>query len=112
MHGAICVNEWLADEGYLVLAERPTKVTPFSDVEVDWGSTRAWGEGGYYCRLCLNVRGREPQGIVEPDEVEPLLRRADRSGSSSCPDRTGRRSARGCSVPSSCGASGEGSRPT
>ena len=72
MHGAICVNEWLVREGYLVLHERPTELTPFHAVDVDWGRTRAWGEGGYYCRLCLNVRGREPQGVVMPDEAEEL----------------------------------------
>jgi predicted AlkP superfamily phosphohydrolase/phosphomutase len=73
MHGAICVNEWLAREGYLVLREPVTELTPFSAAQVDWSRTRAWGEGGYYCRLCLNVRGREPEGVVEPHEVEPLL---------------------------------------
>ena len=26
------------------------------------------GEGGYYSRLFLNVKGREPQGIVEPKD--------------------------------------------
>ncbi len=72
MHGAICVNEWLMREGYLVLEEPPQGITPFNKVRVDWDRTRAWGEGGYYCRLCLNVRGREPQGIVEPAEVESL----------------------------------------
>ena len=72
MHGAICVNEWLAQEGYLVLDEPPQGLTPFRDARVDWSRTRAWGEGGYYCRLCLNVRGREPQGVVEPAEYEPL----------------------------------------
>ena len=73
MQGAICVNEWLAQEGYLVLQETPRGPTPFSDALVDWSRTRAWGEGGYYCRLCVNVAGREPQGIVAPDEYELLL---------------------------------------
>jgi predicted AlkP superfamily phosphohydrolase/phosphomutase len=73
MQGAICVNEWLAREGYLGLGETPQGPTPFSDAPVDWTRTRAWGEGGYYCRLCLNVAGREPQGIVAPDEYERLL---------------------------------------
>jgi predicted AlkP superfamily phosphohydrolase/phosphomutase len=73
MQGAICVNEWLAQEGYLVLQETPRGPTPFSDALVDWSRTRAWGEGGYYCRLCLNVAGREPQGIVAPHEHEQLL---------------------------------------
>ncbi len=74
MQGAICINEWLVQEGYLVLEDQPPReLTPFSDVRVDWSRTRAWGEGGYYCRLCLNVAGREPQGIVAPNDCEELL---------------------------------------
>ena len=73
MHGAICVNEWLMQEGYLVLQEQPTAVTPLARARVDWSRTRAWGEGGYYCRLCVNVAGREPQGIVDPDDYDALL---------------------------------------
>ncbi len=74
MQGAICVNEWLVQEGYLVLEQPAEGPTPFSDARVDWSRTRAWGEGGYYCRLCVNVAGREPQGIVAPgDEYEQLL---------------------------------------
>ena len=72
MEGAICVNEWLAQEGYLVLREYPAAATPFRELAVDWARTRAWGEGGYYCRLCLNVRGREPEGVVPPAEYEQL----------------------------------------
>jgi predicted AlkP superfamily phosphohydrolase/phosphomutase len=72
MRGAICVNEWLVKEGYLVLSEPPDGPTAFRDVAVDWSRTRAWGEGGYYCRLCLNVRDREPEGIVEPAGYEAL----------------------------------------
>ena len=72
MEGAICVNEWLAREGYLVLHEAPNEITPFREARVDWSRTRAWGEGGYYCRLCVNVRGREPHGIVDADQYEAL----------------------------------------
>jgi predicted AlkP superfamily phosphohydrolase/phosphomutase len=72
MHGAICVNEWLLREGYLVLREPPDGVVPFARADVDWGRTRAWGEGGYYCRLCCNVADREPEGIVAPDQYEAL----------------------------------------
>jgi predicted AlkP superfamily phosphohydrolase/phosphomutase len=72
MEGAVCVNEWLAREGYLTLKEYPTEITPFAKAQVDWTKTRAWGEGGYYCRLCLNVEGREPMGIVSAAEYEPL----------------------------------------
>jgi predicted AlkP superfamily phosphohydrolase/phosphomutase len=72
MEGAVCVNEWLRDEGYLVLRDQPDGPLPFRDANVDWSRTRAWGEGGYYCRLCLNVRGREPEGVVDPSEYEHL----------------------------------------
>lgn len=74
MEGAICVNEWLVQEGYLVLQEpvAPGTITAWRDAKVDWSRTRAWGEGGYYCRLCLNVAGREPQGIVEAADYEAL----------------------------------------
>ncbi|MBI3734759.1 MAG: alkaline phosphatase family protein, partial [Chloroflexi bacterium] len=47
-----------------VLKEEPQGVTPFEKVEVDWSKTKAWGAGGYYGRLMLNVQGREPQGII------------------------------------------------
>jgi predicted AlkP superfamily phosphohydrolase/phosphomutase len=73
MQGAICVNEWLLQEGYLVLEESPQGPTPFSEAKVDWSRTRAWGEGGYYCRLCVNLAGREPEGTVEAGEYEALL---------------------------------------
>lgn len=74
MDGAICVNEWLWRNGWLALKATPPEdqITPFEQVEVDWSQTRAWGSGGYYGRLFLNVAGREPNGIVPPDQVEAV----------------------------------------
>jgi len=72
MEGSVCVNEWLIREGYLTLFERPSVPTPFAKLNVDWSKTKAWGDGGYYSRISLNVRGREPRGIVEPSEYESL----------------------------------------
>lgn len=72
MDGGLCFNEWLISEGYLTLKERPDGVTKFGPHLVDWERTKAWGDGGYYGRLFLNVRGREPQGIVLPEAVEAL----------------------------------------
>jgi predicted AlkP superfamily phosphohydrolase/phosphomutase len=74
MEGSICINEWLVREGYLVLTEKPMTPTPFAKLKVDWSKTKVWGDGGYYSRIFLNVRGREPQGIVEPAEYENLRR--------------------------------------
>ncbi len=70
MQGGICFNEWLIRRGDLVLHGRPAGPTPMSARLVDWRRTRAWAEGGYYGRLFLNVKGREPQGIVEPGDYE------------------------------------------
>jgi predicted AlkP superfamily phosphohydrolase/phosphomutase len=68
--GGICVNEWLRREGYLVLQEDPAEPTRLTPDMVDWTRTTAWGEGGYYCRLFLNVAGREPQGTVAAGDYE------------------------------------------
>ncbi|HEU4463650.1 MAG TPA: alkaline phosphatase family protein, partial [Gemmatimonadota bacterium] len=69
LDGGFCVNEWLIREGYLVLHDYPDRVTPFSRLSVDWERTRAWSEGGYYARVFLNVRGREPTGALAPEEA-------------------------------------------
>ena len=63
--GCLCINEWLIKKGYLALKEYPKKITKFSTDMVDWAKTKAWGEGGYYGRIFFNVKGREPEGIIE-----------------------------------------------
>lgn len=68
--GGICLNEWLLQAGYLTLKSLPTEPTPLDQVEVDWSQTKAWGAGGYYGRVFLNVQGREPQGIIPLSEYE------------------------------------------
>jgi predicted AlkP superfamily phosphohydrolase/phosphomutase len=75
MVGGICVNEWLMKLGYLRLKQVPSVPTPFSKVEIDWEHTTAWADGGYYARLFLNVRGREPQGQVAPGDYETVRER-------------------------------------
>jgi predicted AlkP superfamily phosphohydrolase/phosphomutase len=70
LEGAVAVNEWLMDEGYLVVDTPPDAPTPLSRCAVDWSRTRAWGEGGHHCRICFNVKGREAAGIIEPSDLE------------------------------------------
>ncbi|MEO8289664.1 MAG: alkaline phosphatase family protein [Gaiellaceae bacterium] len=70
MDGGVCVNEWLRREGYLVLKEQPDGPTRLTPDMIDWERTTAWGEGGYYCRLFMNVAEREPQGTVPPEDYE------------------------------------------
>jgi predicted AlkP superfamily phosphohydrolase/phosphomutase len=70
MMGGICFNEWLKQQGYLTLEYQPDGVVPLEKCEVNWDKTLAWGSGGYYARLFLNVKGREPDGIIEPSDYE------------------------------------------
>jgi ATP sulfurylase len=70
MEGGICINEWLSQEDYLRLKEEPAGIVPLEKVEIDWARTKAWGAGGYYGRVFLNVQGREPQGVVPAQEYE------------------------------------------
>ncbi len=70
--GGVCINEWLIRNGFLVLRESPCTETPLTTDLVDWSRTAAWSEGGYYARIFLNVKGREPQGLVEPSRYEDL----------------------------------------
>jgi predicted AlkP superfamily phosphohydrolase/phosphomutase len=70
MDGGIRINEWLRSEGLLATKAEPRELCKLSDVGVDWSGTVAWSEGGYYARIFMNVRGREPEGIVEPADYE------------------------------------------
>jgi predicted AlkP superfamily phosphohydrolase/phosphomutase len=70
LDGGFCVNEWLVREGLLVLHEQPKTVTPFDKLSVDWGKTKVWSEGGYYARVFFNVKGREPDGAIDPADYE------------------------------------------
>jgi predicted AlkP superfamily phosphohydrolase/phosphomutase len=72
MVGGVCFNDWLVHEGYLTLSDRITGRTPIADAKVDWSRTLAWGDGGYYGRLFLNVQGREPQGVIEQSQYEEV----------------------------------------
>jgi len=74
MEGGVALNEWLRARGDLVLRSPPPGPnTPLSRCEVDWGRTRAWAEGGYAGRVHLNLRGRDPEGCVAPEDAPALL---------------------------------------
>ncbi|MBI4965384.1 MAG: adenylyl-sulfate kinase [Desulfomonile tiedjei] len=70
--GAVCINEWLIQNEFLVLHRQPDSECPLTPEIVDWTRTKAWGEGGYCGRIFLNVSGREPQGVIKPEEYEQV----------------------------------------
>lgn len=70
LDGGFCINQWLIEEGLLVLNSYPDEITPFDKLDVNWAQTRVWGAGGYYARVFFNVKGREPHGVIEPEDYE------------------------------------------
>ncbi len=72
MHGGLLFNQWLLNEGLLHFKSPPADRQKFSVHDVDWTKTKAWGDGGYYGRLFINVEGREPGGIVKQADYESV----------------------------------------
>ena len=72
MMGGVNFNDWLIAEGYLKLTEPISAPMPIAKAPIDWSRTVAWGDGGYYGRCFLNVKGREPQGLIEPGDYERI----------------------------------------
>ena len=70
LDGGFAVNQWLIDQGLLVLDEPPQGIVEFNKLKVNWSKTRVWSEGGYYARVFFNVQGREPQGVIPAAEYE------------------------------------------
>ncbi len=74
------LNAWLLREGYLTLDGEPGDYL----AGIDWARTRAYtfGLGGVY----LNLRGREAQGIVAPEQADTLRRELAERLSGLCDD--------------------------
>ena len=72
LDGCINMNEWLIQEGYITLSEYPPSPTPFQEVKVDWSKTKAWTAGSAG-QVYLNLKGREHDGIIAPEEYDRVL---------------------------------------
>ena len=67
------LNDWLIEEGYLVLKEKLEKPTKFNSNLIDWEKTRVYSLGSYFGRIHINLKNREPNGIVNSEEYNSLL---------------------------------------
>jgi len=61
----VCINEWLLQEGYLTLLEKPPGIVSLAKAKIDWSRTVCWGEGGYYSRIFFNLKDAN-RGVVLP----------------------------------------------
>jgi len=66
----IHLNNWLLENGFLSMKPGATKRDATALAFVDWSQTRVYSLGMGF--LYFNLAGREPQGIVQPDDVEAL----------------------------------------
>jgi len=68
LDGELALNDWLIEQGDLVLRAPPDRPATLAECDVDWEHTRAWaGDDG---ALFLNIVGREPQGIIPAAEAD------------------------------------------
>ncbi len=69
------VNTWLVRNGYLAVKGQSDPQTAFTDKrflqDFDWSRTRAYALG--LGMIFLNMKGREGQGIVDPEDAPALL---------------------------------------
>lgn len=72
LDGKVNLNDWLIANGYLVLSEPVSALTPLRKAAVDWSRTRAWAHG-YGGQIYLNIQGREAQGCVPVGQAEAVL---------------------------------------
>jgi len=70
MKGSLCVNMALEKLGLLKFREVHLPSTKLKDVKIDWSNTYAWGWGGHYARIFLNVKDREKFGIIDSEDYE------------------------------------------
>jgi len=66
------LNAWLLDNGYLALQDSAARPSKSYLADIDWSRTKAYGLG--LAGIFLNIKGREGQGIVEPDDAGTLAR--------------------------------------
>lgn len=64
LRGSLCLNEWLAAEGYLALAGAASWERELDPACVDWARTAAFADGGYCGRVYLPGQERGPGGVL------------------------------------------------
>ena len=66
------VNNWLVEQGYMVLKPGISRSKGNIGFDVDWSQTRAYSLG--LGMIYLNLQGREPEGTVSAADAPVLLR--------------------------------------
>jgi len=73
LHTRVNLTDWLIQKGYMVLKESIKEKSEFNFNMVDWSKTRAFAIGAYEGQIFINLKDREPEGIVEKLDYENLV---------------------------------------
>ncbi len=73
MHTRVNLTDWLIKEGYLILKEQIKEKSVFKPEMVDWMKTKVLAIGAYEGQIFINLKGREPEGIVEEADYDKLI---------------------------------------
>ena len=73
MHNRINLSDWLIKESYLVLKEPVSEKIKLDKSMIDWTKTKVFAIGAYEGQLFINLKGREPEGIVTVSEYDSLV---------------------------------------
>ena len=83
------LNTWLRDNGWLTVKPGAEKKPETSIFDIDWSRTAAYGIG--FNALYLNLKGREGEGIVEPDKAGEMTAKLKRELHSVVDGETGKK---------------------
>ncbi len=73
MHNRINLTDWLIQNNYMVLKYPIKQKCEFKPDMVDWEKTKIFAIGAYEAQIFVNLKGREPKGIVEKKDYGNLL---------------------------------------
>ncbi|MFH1607544.1 MAG: alkaline phosphatase family protein [archaeon] len=75
MHTRVNLSDWLIKEGYLVLKEGLVVDSPkkLENNMIDWTKTKAFAIGAYDGQIFINMKGRDPLGVVKIEEYDLLI---------------------------------------
>lgn len=83
MKGGIAINDWLINHGLLSLKKRPKTITRIekmiAEEMINWEKTSCWAFGGYYGKLFINVKDREPEGLIHPKSLNLFKNELEKS---------------------------------
>ncbi len=73
MHTRINLTDWLIKKGYMVLKEPIKEKCEFKFGMVDWKKTKVFAIGAYEGQIFINLKDREPEGIVEKKDYDEII---------------------------------------